>query len=231
MRKTPLNKLEKAVSEFKKDFILKNIRLNGGNAFLTANKLGIHRNVLVILIKELNLYKDIERIIKERRDRGEVLKYSTSTRKEKTNKLKEAVQKYEKKYLKEILEKTNGSETKTARLLGTHRNTILSKVRRLNLLDYKNKVLENRRRTKWDLNYYHTSFKPKLHNGSFADEESRNIGKKLLKARAESGFSLKKLEKISGVNSNYISFAERGLMKIDRKYLDKLAKALKISIK
>jgi transcriptional regulator with PAS, ATPase and Fis domain len=52
---------------------------------------------------------------------------------EKTS-LREALQAFEKQYIKSVLEAVNGNRTKAARRLGIHRNTLLSKTKELGLV-------------------------------------------------------------------------------------------------
>lgn len=59
---------------------------------------------------------------------------------------------------------------------------------------------------------------------------NQKLGKNLKRIRKEKGITQEKLEELSGLDRGYISGVERGVRNPSIKNIEKLAKALKISV-
>lgn len=59
--------------------------------------------------------------------------------------LKKVTRQFERKYIRRVLEETRGNQTQAAATLGLHRNTLILKLKELNLEDEYQKIVHNRR--------------------------------------------------------------------------------------
>jgi len=67
------------------------------------------------------------------------------TKKEAKLSLKRARRQFERQYIRKVLEKTRGNQTRTASTLGLHRNTLIWKLRELSLEDDYKRIVQKRR--------------------------------------------------------------------------------------
>ncbi len=68
-----------------------------------------------------------------------------ATKQEAKLSLKRARRQFERQYIRKVLEKTRGNQTRTADTLGLHRNTLIWKLRELSLEDDYKKIVQKRR--------------------------------------------------------------------------------------
>ena len=105
------------------------------------------------------------------------------------------------------IKKTKGDETKTAELLGAHRNTIIRKINSLR---------------------HSTVANPRIESTIEVTRISKLLGKKIREGRKESGISQVQLTKKSKVNRTTLCYAEIGIINITPETINKIAKVLEI---
>ena len=59
--------------------------------------------------------------------------------------LKRVRRQFERQYIRKVLERTRGNQTRTAATLGLHRNTLIWKLKELNLEEDYKKIVKKRR--------------------------------------------------------------------------------------
>jgi len=139
--------MKEATRAFRKKFIIRCVRKYNGNVSLTAKKLGITRNTLIININQLGIHKDIKELSRNREKmaRKEIAIHLELNGK---NLLQEATNRFQKKYMIKALKATKGNEAKAALLTDVHRNTVINKVEWLGLKSYLKSLRVERRKAK-----------------------------------------------------------------------------------